>query len=41
MVRTDYEFEKTWWDAKANKEEIDTFDEKINREFYSIGSKRL
>lgn len=32
MVKTDYEFEKAWWDAKAHKEEIDMFDEKINRE---------
>lgn len=32
MVKTDYELEKSWWDAKAHKEEIDMFDEKINRE---------
>lgn len=32
MVKTDYDFEKAWWDAKAHKEEIDMFDERINRE---------
>ncbi|HHT47800.1 MAG TPA: class I SAM-dependent methyltransferase [Firmicutes bacterium] len=32
MVKTDYEFERIWWNAKAKKEEIDMFDEKINRE---------
>jgi ubiquinone/menaquinone biosynthesis C-methylase UbiE len=32
MVKTEYEFEKKWWNAKAHKEEIDMFDEKINRE---------
>lgn len=32
MVKTDYEFERRWWNAKAHKEEIDLFDEKINRE---------
>lgn len=32
MVKTDYEFEKKWWNAKAHREEIDMFDEKINRD---------
>ena len=32
MVKTDFEFERIWWNAKAYKEEIDLFDEKINRE---------
>lgn len=32
MINTDYDVERTWWDAKAHKEEIDMFDEKINRE---------
>jgi len=32
MIKTDYEFERKWWNAKAPKEEIDMFDEKINRE---------
>jgi len=32
LVKTDYDFEKAWWDAKAHKEEIDMFDERINRE---------
>lgn len=31
MVKTDYGHEKSWWDAKAKKEEIDKFDEQINR----------
>lgn len=31
MVKTDYGHGKSWWDAKAKKEEIDKFDEYINR----------
>ena len=31
MVKTDYGHEKSWWDAKAKREEIDKFDEQINR----------
>lgn len=31
MVNTEYEHEREWWNAKAKKEEIDFFDEKINR----------
>ncbi|NLO09505.1 MAG: class I SAM-dependent methyltransferase [Clostridiales bacterium] len=31
MVNTDYEHEKNWWNAKAQKEEIDSCDEQINR----------
>ena len=32
MVKTDYELERKWWNAKARNEEVDIFDEKINRE---------
>jgi len=32
MVKTDYEVERKWWNAKAPKEEVDLFDEQINRE---------
>jgi len=31
MIETKYEYERKWWNAKAHKEEIDMFDEKINR----------
>jgi len=31
MVKTEYEFEREWWNAKAHKEEVDMFDEEINR----------
>lgn len=31
MVKTEYGHEREWWDAKAHKEEIDSFDEQINR----------
>jgi len=31
MVKTEYEHERKWWNAKAHKEEADSFDEQINR----------
>jgi len=31
MISTDYEYEKNWWNIKAQKEENDMFDEQINR----------
>lgn len=31
MINTDYDHEKSWWNAKAKKEELDSCDEQINR----------